>query len=240
VCTTNNIIEYEGHILGLNKAKALGAWRLLAKIDSQVVAGHVEKDYIAREPELIKYLLTIRAFEQRFQGFTIKYIPRAENSEADKLAKATSNNLPIPNNTTFYQELTIPYKKWAHIPKKRESYLLPTTKLYCVSVFVLVDSKVWTFVARTFGPTPCSFQAIANCSPPLPSHFCVDYRNRSPQFAPVCHSSHIPFKVYLEEILYLTCVFGGYWMVRISCLIYIEELRYLFVLLDRKHSWGVV
>ena len=35
----NNIAEYEGLILGLNKAKALGAKTLLAKIDSQVIAG---------------------------------------------------------------------------------------------------------------------------------------------------------------------------------------------------------
>jgi len=36
---TNNIAEYEGLILGLNKAKASGAKTLLNKIDSQVVAG---------------------------------------------------------------------------------------------------------------------------------------------------------------------------------------------------------
>ena len=31
---TNNIAEYKGHILGLNKAKALGAKTILAKTDS--------------------------------------------------------------------------------------------------------------------------------------------------------------------------------------------------------------
>jgi len=31
---TNNIAEYEGLILGINKAKALGAKTILAKIDS--------------------------------------------------------------------------------------------------------------------------------------------------------------------------------------------------------------
>ena len=35
---TNNIAEYKGLILGLNKAKALNAKIVLAKIDSQVVA----------------------------------------------------------------------------------------------------------------------------------------------------------------------------------------------------------
>ena len=63
---TNNIAEYEGLILGLNKAKALGAKIVLAKIDSQVMAGYVEKEYVAREPELVKYLATIRALERRF------------------------------------------------------------------------------------------------------------------------------------------------------------------------------
>ena len=77
---TNNIVEYEGLILGLNKAKALRAKILLAKTDSQIIAGQVKKEYIAWEPELIKYMLTVRALEQRFQGFTLKYIPRVENT----------------------------------------------------------------------------------------------------------------------------------------------------------------
>jgi ribonuclease HI len=56
----------KGLILGLNKAKALGAKTVLAKTDSQVIAGQVEKEYVARELELAKYLATIRALEWRF------------------------------------------------------------------------------------------------------------------------------------------------------------------------------
>ena len=63
---TNNIVEYEGLILGLNKAKALGAKTILAKIDSKVVAEQVEKEYMARKPEWVKYLATVRALERRF------------------------------------------------------------------------------------------------------------------------------------------------------------------------------
>ena len=37
----------------------------------------------------------------------MKYIPRAENSKADELAKATTNNLPIPDET-FYQVPQVP------------------------------------------------------------------------------------------------------------------------------------
>jgi ribonuclease HI len=64
--TTNNIAEYEGLILSLNKAKALGVKTVLAKIDSQVMAGQVEKKHVTREPKLAKYLATVRALERRF------------------------------------------------------------------------------------------------------------------------------------------------------------------------------
>jgi ribonuclease HI len=104
---TNNIAEYEGLILGLSKAKMLGARILLIKIDSQVVAGQVGKEYMAREPELVRYLALVRALERRFQGFTLKHIPRLENSKANELAKAGANNLPMPAGT-FYQVLASP------------------------------------------------------------------------------------------------------------------------------------
>jgi ribonuclease HI len=53
---TNNTVEYEAVLLGLRKARAMGIQRLIIKIDSQVVAGHIEKDYKARDQELAKYL----------------------------------------------------------------------------------------------------------------------------------------------------------------------------------------
>jgi ribonuclease HI len=62
----NNIAEYEGLILGPNKVKALRAKTILAKTDSQIVAGQVKKEYVAREPEPVKYLETIKALEWRF------------------------------------------------------------------------------------------------------------------------------------------------------------------------------
>ena len=91
-------------VLDTHLAKALGAKTILTKTDSQVVAGQVKKEYVAREPELVKYLATVRALERRFQGFTLKYIPRAENLEVDELVKAAANNLPILDGT-FYQVL---------------------------------------------------------------------------------------------------------------------------------------
>ena len=57
---TNNITEYKVVLLGLRKARAMGTQRLIIKIDSQVVARHIEKDCKARDPELAKYLQFLR------------------------------------------------------------------------------------------------------------------------------------------------------------------------------------
>jgi hypothetical protein len=65
---TNNIAEYETILLGLRKARAMGIQKLIIKIDSQVVAGHIEKDYKARDPELAKYLLLLRDQEKHFKN----------------------------------------------------------------------------------------------------------------------------------------------------------------------------
>jgi len=80
---------------------------LLAKADFHVIAEQVKKEYMAWEPELVKYLATVRDLEQRFQRFTQQYIPRAENAEADELAKAAATNLPTQNGA-FYQVLQAP------------------------------------------------------------------------------------------------------------------------------------
>jgi hypothetical protein len=38
----------------------------------------------------------VREMEKYFKGYTVQHIPRAENGEADKLAKATAQNQPLP------------------------------------------------------------------------------------------------------------------------------------------------
>ena len=57
---TNNIVEYKGLILVLNKAKAIGKNRLPSHSWTSW------KEYMAREPELAKYLAVVRALERRF------------------------------------------------------------------------------------------------------------------------------------------------------------------------------
>jgi hypothetical protein len=39
--------------------------------------------------------------ENYFKGFTVEYIERSKNNEADELAKATARNIPLPIDVFF-------------------------------------------------------------------------------------------------------------------------------------------
>jgi len=86
-----------------------------------VVAEQVEKEYLAHNPELARYLAVVRGLERRFKGFTLQYIPRAENCEADELAKASANNTALLEGT-FYQTFEAPATE--SLPKAFRSVLL--------------------------------------------------------------------------------------------------------------------
>jgi ribonuclease HI len=93
--TTNNIAEYEAVLLGLRKLRALGVRRCTVKSGLQIIVGHVEKEFTAKEPELIKYLVAVRRMEKHFTAFTLCHIPRSENTEANELAKAAVQKAPM-------------------------------------------------------------------------------------------------------------------------------------------------
>jgi ribonuclease HI len=98
---TNNIAEYEALLLGLRKLKAMGIRRAVLKTDSQVISGHIDKSYKARDPKLEKYLDTVRRIEASFEGFSVKNIPRGDNEYADLLAKSAAQGLPLPSEVFF-------------------------------------------------------------------------------------------------------------------------------------------
>jgi ribonuclease HI len=93
---TNNIAEYEAILLGLRKLRAIGVQRCTLRTDSKVVAGKIEKEWIARDATLKKYLALVRRMENYFKGFTVEHVDRNKNTEADEMAKAAAHNTPLP------------------------------------------------------------------------------------------------------------------------------------------------
>jgi ribonuclease HI len=61
---TNNITEYEAIMLGLCKLRAIEIQRCILHSNSKVVTGQIEKECIAREPTLEKYLALVRRMEK--------------------------------------------------------------------------------------------------------------------------------------------------------------------------------
>jgi ribonuclease HI len=104
---TNNIAEYEAVILGLCKLRALGVTTCIVKIDFKVVVGQVEKEYSAKDPALMQYLMAVCSLERQFKGFTLQHVDRARNEEADALAKAAARGETLPFDV-FYHVIGTP------------------------------------------------------------------------------------------------------------------------------------
>ena len=90
--------------------KALGHPNVVIKSDLKVITDHVEKESEAKKPEMKMYLDAIRTMEKYFKGFTAIHIPRSQNDEVDKLAKATACKEPLPPDV-FYEKIMKPSTK---------------------------------------------------------------------------------------------------------------------------------
>jgi ribonuclease HI len=99
--STNNTTEYEALLLALRKMKALGQETFIIKIDPKVIQEHIEKESEAKNPILMKYLEKVREMERHFKGYLVQHIPRDDNNEADKLAKAAARNQAMPPDVFF-------------------------------------------------------------------------------------------------------------------------------------------
>jgi ribonuclease HI len=98
---TNNIAEYEAILLSLRKLRDIGMQMCVLRIDSKVVSRHIEKECIAREPTLERYLALVRMMESYFKGFAVEYIERNKNVEADDPTKAAARNTPMSVDVFF-------------------------------------------------------------------------------------------------------------------------------------------
>jgi ribonuclease HI len=97
----NNTTDYEALLLALRKMKALGQQTFIIRTDSKVIQEHIEKESEARNLILMKYLEKVREMERHFKGYSVLHIPRDDNNEADKLAKAAARNREMPPDVFF-------------------------------------------------------------------------------------------------------------------------------------------
>ena len=84
---SNNEVEYEAVIAGLNLAHSMEADQLEVRSDSKLVVKQIKDSYEARGEKMILYLKKVREFLKKFIRVQVKHVSRIENSRADALAK---------------------------------------------------------------------------------------------------------------------------------------------------------
>jgi ribonuclease HI/GNAT superfamily N-acetyltransferase len=101
---TNNQAEYQAIIAALEKAMALAAQSVELRADSELVVKQLKGEYRVRNAELKPLFSRAQALSRTFSSFSIKYIPREQNSAADWLANQAFENRslqPPGAQTTF-------------------------------------------------------------------------------------------------------------------------------------------
>jgi ribonuclease HI len=86
--TTNNVAEYRGLLLGLARARELGATEVEVVNDSELVAKQVMGSYRVRHPDMRALHAQALAALAAFERWSIRSVPRAQNADADALVNA--------------------------------------------------------------------------------------------------------------------------------------------------------
>jgi tryptophan 2,3-dioxygenase len=82
---TNNVAEYRALLLGLDRARELGATEVEVVNDSELIAKQVTGEYRVKNADLKRLHAQALAALDGFGRWSIRSVPRAQNAGADKL-----------------------------------------------------------------------------------------------------------------------------------------------------------
>ncbi len=86
--TTNNVAEYRALLLGLERARELGADDVEVIGDSELIAKQVRGEYKVKNEAMRDLHRQALAALRNFDRWSIRTVPRAQNAEADRLVNA--------------------------------------------------------------------------------------------------------------------------------------------------------
>jgi ribonuclease HI len=82
---TNNVAEYRALLLGIERARALGAAELDLVGDSELVVRQVKGEYKVKDAGLRELHSQVRAALANFERWSIRHVRREHNAVADRL-----------------------------------------------------------------------------------------------------------------------------------------------------------
>jgi len=86
--TTNNVAEYRALLLGLERARELGASEIEVVGDSELIARQVRGLYKVKHEAMKPLHREAMAALGKFERWSIRTVPRAQNKRADALVNA--------------------------------------------------------------------------------------------------------------------------------------------------------
>jgi ribonuclease H / adenosylcobalamin/alpha-ribazole phosphatase len=93
---TNNVAEYRGLIAGLTAAAELGASEVVVFMDSKLVVEQMSGRWRVKHPDLLELNREAAQLARQFGRIEYGWIPRAENSHADRLANEAMDAAAAP------------------------------------------------------------------------------------------------------------------------------------------------
>lgn len=82
---TNNVAEYRALLLGIERARELGASEVELVGDSELVVKQVKGEYRVKDAGLRELHTEVRAALADFERWSIRHVRRAHNADADRL-----------------------------------------------------------------------------------------------------------------------------------------------------------
>jgi ribonuclease HI len=126
---TNNVAEYYALIAALDYAAAHGIKRLRVQSDSQLIVNQIKGLYKVKHPDLRPLHERAKKQAAGLESFTIQYIPREQNREADAAANAALDSTGGVKHAYAAEpasSASAPRKIRAHF---RDGVLVPTEPL---------------------------------------------------------------------------------------------------------------
>jgi probable phosphoglycerate mutase len=105
---TNNVAEYRGLIAGLKEAAKLHATAVAVSMDSKLVVEQMSGRWKVKHPDLVELNAEARGLAAQFDRISYAWIPRAENSHADRLANEAMDAAADPGPTPISSETQSP------------------------------------------------------------------------------------------------------------------------------------
>ena len=85
---SNNVAEYRALLLGLRRARELGATEVEAVNDSELIAKQVNGQYKVKHPDMKPLHAEALAALAGFERWTVRTVRREQNAHADALVNA--------------------------------------------------------------------------------------------------------------------------------------------------------